>query len=346
VDVFLHAFPVAGESARLAAEVETEGWDGLLFADSQNLQAEVFVELALAVRATERLRLGTGVTNPVTRHAAVTASAAATLQAESGGRIVLGVGRGDSSLTFLGRGPAPAAVLDDFVRRLQAYLRGEAVEGHRLEWLSPEHPKVPVDVAGTGPRTIRVGASRADAVTFAVGAEPERLRWAIETARGAGARRFGAYLIAAAHPDVAAARNLVRANVGIFAHFARGSLDRLGAADRQVVEAVTRKYDTARHAKSGSAQTAAVPDDFVDRFAVVGPPDRCVERLQELAALGLDRVVIVGAAKDADPRAADTARKRFAAEVLPALRLSAHRSSSLRRNASERPSSLSDAGDA
>jgi 5,10-methylenetetrahydromethanopterin reductase len=310
VDVLFHAFPLPGESARLAREVEAEGWDGLLLADSQNLQAEVFVELALAAGATERLLLGTGVTNPVLRHPAVVASAAATLQAESGGRMVLGVGRGDSSLTFVGRGPAPTAVLDRFVSDLQAYLRGEAVRGHRIEWLSEEQPKVPVVVAATGPQTISVGARRADAVVFGVGAEPARLRWAIETARAAGGSRFGAYVIIAAHSDVAIARDLVRTNVGIFAHFARGSLDQLEPGDRRVVENVTRS----------SAQTPAVPDDFVDRFAVVGPPASCVERLRELQALGLDQLVVVGAAKDADPRAAVAARKRFAAEVLPELR--------------------------
>ena len=122
------------------------------------------------------------------------------------------------------------------------------------------------------------------------------------------------------HRDVAVARELVRANVGIFAHFARGSLDRLNPRDRGVVEAVTRGYDTDRHAESGSTQTTVVPDDFVDRFAIVGSPDHCIDRLRAIAALGIERVVVVGAAKDADPREAVAARKRFAAEVLPALR--------------------------
>jgi 5,10-methylenetetrahydromethanopterin reductase len=323
VDVFLHAFPLPGESARLASEAEAEGWDGLLFADSQNLQAEVFVELALAVRATERLRLGTGVTNPVTRHPAVVAAAAATLQAESNGRIVLGVGRGDSSVTFIGRRPVASSALEDFVRRVQAYLRGDVVDADgfasRLQWLQADVAKVPVDVTCTGRVTIEAAARVADMVSLAVGAEVERLGWGVETARSAGARRFGAYVITAPHRDVAVARDLVRANVGIFAHFARGSLDRLSQRDRSVVEAVTRGYDTDRHAETGSTQTTVVPDDFVDRFAIVGPPDRCIERLRAIAALGIERVVVVGAAMDADPREAEAARKRFASEVLPAL---------------------------
>jgi 5,10-methylenetetrahydromethanopterin reductase len=323
MEVFLHGFPMPGESVRLAEEAEADGWDGLLLADSQNLQAEVFVELSIAVTATERLKLGTGVTNPLTRHPAVTAAATATLQAESGGRIVLGVSRGDSSLTFVGERPAPLDVLEDFVRKVQTYLRGDAVDANgfasRLQWLPAGQKKVPVDVAGTGRGTIEVGARTADAVAFAVGAEPERLRWAIATARSAGASHFGAYVIVATHPDVAAARDLVRANVGIFAHFARGSLGRLSADDRRVVQEVTGRYDTERHAESHSTQTTAVPDDFVDRFAVVGPPARCIERLQALIELGLERVVVVGAAKDADAGEAEKARKRFASEVLPAL---------------------------
>jgi 5,10-methylenetetrahydromethanopterin reductase len=324
MEIFLHAFPMPGATPELAAEAEDEGWDGLLLADSQNLQAEVFVELGFAARATERLFIGTGITNPATRHPAVVAGAAATLQAESQGRMRLGLGRGDSSLTFVGRRPAPPDEFEDFVQRVQAYLRGESVDygavRSRLEWLPPGQPKVPVDVAATGPRTIAAAARQADAVTFAVGADPERVGWAIATARAAGAERFGAYIIAAADEDVAAARDLVRANVGIFAHFSRSSLDHLRSDDRKVVEEVTAHYETARHAQTASAQTAAIPDDFVDRFAVVGPPARCVDRLRELAALGIERLVVVGASKDADACDAIRARKLFAAEVLPELR--------------------------
>ena len=295
----------------------------MLLADSQNLQAEVFVELAFAVRATERVKLGTGVTNPLTRHPAVTAAAAATLEAESGGRTVLGVGRGDSAVTFVGARPAPVAVLEEFVRRLQRYLRGEVVDSNgfpsRLEWLPKDVPNAVVDVAATGKRTIEIAARQADAVTFAVGAEPERLRWAIKTARAAGARRFGAYIVAAAHPNVAAARDLVRANVATFAHFSRSSLEQLRDGDRHVVEEVSRRYETAGDARSPAPQ-AAVTDEFIDRFALAGPSERCAERLRERAVLEIDRFVVVGAGKDANPRGAEAAWKRFAMEVLPSLR--------------------------
>ena len=80
-------------TARVARDREAAGWYGLLVVDSQNLSGDPYVALAMAATATTRLRLGTGVTNSVTRHAAVTACSIASVQRLSGGRAVLGIGR-------------------------------------------------------------------------------------------------------------------------------------------------------------------------------------------------------------------------------------------------------------
>src|ERR1043166_6458601 len=115
-------------AARMARSAEEAGWDGMLVVDSQNLAGDAYVGLTLAAQATTRLRLGTGVTNPFTRPPAVTASAIASVQVASNGRAVLGIGRGDSSLAYLGLAPAPVAVFGAYLERVQRYLRGEAVE--------------------------------------------------------------------------------------------------------------------------------------------------------------------------------------------------------------------------
>ena len=132
----------------------------------------------LGGRGTDRLKLSTGVTNPVTRHPVVTAAAAATLQAISGGRYVLGIGRGDSALAYLGYSPY-ARGFERALRDLQTLLSGgeivfggdrfdnrsdrrELLLGDRrracgqrgLTWLPPDLAKVPLDVAATGPRVI------------------------------------------------------------------------------------------------------------------------------------------------------------------------------------------------
>ena len=101
-------FPMPGRSETQARAAEEKGWDGLFFADTQCLSGDIYSAMCLAAKVTTTLQVGTAVTNPVTRHPAVTASAISTVQVESKGRAVLGIGRGDSSLGYIGRKPAPA----------------------------------------------------------------------------------------------------------------------------------------------------------------------------------------------------------------------------------------------
>ena len=304
--------------------------------------------------ATRRLLLGTGVTNPYTRHPAATAAAIASVQAESGGRAVLGIGRGDSSLAHLGLAPAPVEAFARYVERVRAYLGGAEVafdppagDGapppverlglagaptvSRLEWLSPSVPTVPVDVVATGPRVIGVGARMADRLTFAVGADPDRMRWAIATARraradaglDADAMSLGAYVNVVAHPDEAVARRLISGGLTSFARFSAMHGTVAGPAsedDRRVLLDVKRSYDMAGHFRHGSPQSAALTDEFVDRFGVAGSPERCVARLRGLLELGLERLVVVGPALGADRQETARAAACFVDDVMPGLR--------------------------
>ncbi len=339
---------IPGLAARRAATAERAGYDGLALVDSQNLAGDCYVGLALAAQATSRLRLATGVTNPVTRHPAATAAAIAAVHAESGGRAVLGIGRGDSALAHLGYAPASPAAFEHALERIQGYLRGEEVpfeadanlaglgladapKASRLHWLSRELPKVPVDVAATGPKTIAIAARHAERVTFAVGADPERLRWAIETARAArsaagldpASLSLGAWLNVVVHDDATTARALGEGGLALFARFSAMHGTPVGpasASDRQLLRQVHDAYDMNRHARTGSAQAALLDDGFAGRFAVYGPSAPVVERLRGLFALGLERLMIVGASIGADREQALAAEARFVAEVLPALR--------------------------
>jgi 5,10-methylenetetrahydromethanopterin reductase len=321
-EIWLHGFPLPRRTVDLAVQAERWGFDGLLLADSENLVGDPYVELALASRSTKRLRLGPGVTNPLTRRPAVTAAAVATLQVESEGRAALVFGRGDSAVLQLGQQPATTAELERGLTQLQGFLRGENVElenGYqaRMSWISTMHPnKVPVDVAATGPKTIAVGARHADGVTFTVGADPRRISWAIGEARRAEAGRdavkLGAFVNVAVHPDIAVARDLVRGSAAIFVHYA-------SEGPREVVERVGATYDERNHGLSTASHAALLPDEFLDRFAVVGPADRCTEQLRELLGLGLERIVVVPGSRDAAPQALAESNARFASEVLPAL---------------------------
>ena len=355
------ALAPAREVAAQAARLEADGWGGVMVFDSQSLIADPYVVLALAAASTRRLGLGVGVTNPATRHAAVAASAIASIQEASAGRAVLGIGRGNSSLAFLGAAPAAMSDFEDYVRMLQAYLAGEGVpvedllkrrdglraldrdrlgrapEESRLQWLDPASPKVPVEVAATGPKAIALGARLADRLSFSLGADEARLAEAIAAARDAaqacGRARplpFTAYVSVIPLEDLPRARRLAAPDVAMHAHIAtesRTNLDRMSPSDREVAERLAGAYDMTRHGRHG-AQTDVLGDAFIDAHAVVGAPAACVERLRRLARLGLDRLVLL-----MPPITRDDTRAAYEAAVRQVLPVFAGESANAARNA-------------
>ncbi|HEY0583404.1 MAG TPA: LLM class flavin-dependent oxidoreductase [Chloroflexota bacterium] len=331
VAFWLGTFVNPGRVAALAQMAERDGWDGLALTDSQSLGGDTFAGLAVAAQVTERITLATGATNPATRHPSVVASAIASIQVESGGRAWLGIARGDSAMAYIGRKPLPLPDFASALEQTQAYLRGETVHFEtvesQLQWLAQHQvAKVPMSVAATGPKVIELAARVADAITFSVGAEPERLQPAIALARATRERaglpplRLGAYVNAVAHPDVNVAREQVRGRMGVYARFStmdRNVMNSLPAADRAVAEELVRTYDMQSHAASGARHEAALADDFVDRFGIVGPSEHVAQRLAEIVRLGLDHVVIVGHSRNTPPNVFAESSRRFGAEVIP-----------------------------
>jgi 5,10-methylenetetrahydromethanopterin reductase len=334
LEVWLGTFPLPGRAMALARMAEADGWDGIAFTDSQHLHGDVFAALALAAHGTQRLKLATAATNPATRHAAVVASAIATVQVESGGRAVLGIARGDSALAYLGRPPLGLSEFRQRLADIRAYLRGEAVMSNGfaspIQWLVHEaaHP-VPIAVAATGPRVIEIGAELGDRLTFSVGADRERLARVVEHARtlrtrlGLPPQSLGAYVNAVAHPDIARARELVRGRLSVYARFSSmhgNALASVDARDRGEVEQLATAYDMRAHGVGAARHQAALTDDFVDRFGVVGPSEVVAERLRSLIELGLDHLIIVGHGRDVDPEVLAESSHRFGTEVIPALK--------------------------
>ena len=349
LEVWTNGAGMPAAFVRRAQRAEAAGFDGITIVDSQNLSGDCYVALAMAAAATTRIRLGTGVTNPFTRHPAVTAGAIATVQAVSEGRAHLGIGRGDSALAHLGYAPAAPRTLAGYLVKLQAYLAGDEVPfdedgdlaklklanqptASRIGWIRPgRYPKVTVDVTATGPKVIAIGAVHGDMISLAVGADPARVRWGIETARAArtqagldpAALRLSAYVNVVVHDDPETARRLGEGGLSLFARFSAMHGTAVGpssAEERRVFEEIHAAYDMTVHSRSHTPQAAILTSAFAREYGVFGPPAYCVERLRELMALGLTRFVIVGPARDADRTEAERAEHRFAAEVMPALR--------------------------
>jgi 5,10-methylenetetrahydromethanopterin reductase len=121
---------------QMAAEIEDLRFDHLWLTDSSLHARNCYAELTLAAEVTHRVTLGTAVTNPITRHPAITAAAAATVDEISGGRFVLGIGAGDRPLLALGSRPSSLASLRAAIGAIRGLWRGDHVsvedDGFRL----------------------------------------------------------------------------------------------------------------------------------------------------------------------------------------------------------------------
>ena len=312
-----------------AEAAERDGFDTFLLTDSQNLRGDVYTQLALCAQATSSIKLGTGVTNPITRHAAVTAAGIMSVQAESDGRAILGIGRGDSAVLHIGRKIASLTEYGAYVRDLQAYMRGEAVDQNgfpsRLRWLDRvDVTKVPVDMVGSGPRSLALAASLADRVTLAVGADLERLAWGLDTVRrGAEAAGrdatsipVGAYINIGVGNDRRKLLETVRGMVATFAHFSAGTgtdFSRQPEIMRRVTTRLQTEYDTAHHTQGDTAHAQLLDQDFMDWFAVIGTAEQAIERLTPIVGLGVSHIYLAGSG-------APGTREALVQEVLPTLR--------------------------
>jgi 5,10-methylenetetrahydromethanopterin reductase len=288
------------------------------------------------------------------RHPLLAADAMATLQGVSGARASFSIGRGDGAMKVLQRGPMPVSSFEAYLRRLQAFLRREDVDMDgavssmsRLDDIDPslDTAKPPVNVAATGPRMIGVAARWADGISFAVGADLERLRECIDLAReacGSAARdidalTLGCYVQIAVcdNGDRARAREAVRGLImthSRFSGYEGTALPQVSHVDHSPIRSSVKAMDAVlRSSRGGVMRTAggsrgeldfyprdAVDDEFIDRFGIVGPAEYCAERLQQIVDLGINRIYIGtrGVGVDLDEANAD----RVGREVLPLLR--------------------------
>lgn len=330
-----------GYTARLAGEIEAMGFDYLLCPDTQNLAPDPYGQLALASAATQCLRLGTGVTNPVTRDVAVSATALMTLQQESGGRAICVIGRGDSSAAHIGVKNATTRQLLTYVERMRAYMAGETIQrGEKesaLRWLKGEHVQpVPIDIACTGPKTIQMAVEAGDRISFAVGSAPERIEWAVKTAtdhlqaigRDRDSLSIGAFINLVCDEDESRAINIGRMIAGMVAHFAgmkNAPVDHLPPQLKDLAIHMQSQYDMEHHAQEEAEHAQEVTDEFVDWFSICGAPDKCRARLQSVIDLGLDHVYLLGGSPVPHPHGERQAgmvqqTRLFAEQVLPNFR--------------------------
>jgi probable F420-dependent oxidoreductase len=273
--------------------------------DSHVLWQESFPLLTLAIQATSRMKFGHLVTNPGTREPTVLASGYATLHDISNGRMVMGIGRGDSARRYINQQPVKVAEFERRLRMLKDFMNGREVEWNdkelQLKWVRPELPEIPMWVAGYGPKALAVAGRVGDGVIIQL-ADPEIIQWIMETARAAAAEagrdpaELKCIVCAPSHisDDIADAREQTRWFPAMVSNHVQDLIERYGADGSVVPKALTdfvesRKfYDYDDHSRVGAAHGEFVTDEICDRFSVLGTPAQATEKLRELEAIGVD----------------------------------------------------------
>jgi probable F420-dependent oxidoreductase len=283
----------------LTRQAEAAGFTyGWLF-DNHLPFREAYPLLTLMALNTTHMRLGTCVTNPATRDPSVTASALATLDEISGGRMDLGIGRGDSSVRSLGKPPTSMQELEQAVTVIRDLVEGRTTSYGGAEIALPWPAwRLPTWIAGYGPKALALTGRIADGLILQL-ADPDLVRWMAGLMRAAaeGAGRDPASVqVQAAAPahvgEIAACRDAVRwFPAAVSGHVAelvsRYPSDQLPESLTGYLRA--RTGDADRGSEFGVASAEFVTDDVVDRFAIVGPPEEHVRRLTELEAAGVDQ---------------------------------------------------------
>jgi probable F420-dependent oxidoreductase len=252
-------------------------------------------------QASERLRLGTCVTNPATREPSVTASALATLDELTGGRMDLGIGRGDSARRVLGKPPTTMKTLEEAITVIRDLVEGRKVtfEGTDLELPWTGRWRLPVWVAGYGPMAIAMTGRVADGLILQL-ADPDLIAWFVDQLRDAEAtagREAHSVKVQAAAPAHIGPRDLGRERTRWFpALVSNHVVDLVNKYPReQLPESLTgyitnrTGYDYHHHAEVGSTNAAFVRDEVTDRFCLLGEPAEHVDKLHALADAGVDQ---------------------------------------------------------
>ena len=285
----------------LARQAEDAGFDyGWIF-DSHVIWRDPYPLLTLMAQATTRIRLGTCVTNPASREPSVTASTLAVLDELSGGRMDLGIGRGDSAVRVLGKAPTTLATLEEAITVIKALVEGRSIEFEgtelRLPWAG--HWTLPVWVAGYGPMALSMIGRVADGLILQL-ADPDLIRWFVgqvrEASRAAG-RDPSSVRVQAAAAAYVGPRDVGHDRTRWFpALVSNHVVDLVNKYPReQLPVSLTgyvldrAGYDYQHHAEVGSSNAAFVGDEVTDRFCVLGSADEHIAKLRELAAAGVDQ---------------------------------------------------------
>lgn len=287
----------------LCKQAEEAGFTYAWFFDSHVLWRECYVTMAMCMEHTQHMRFGPCVTNPGVRDWSVAASLFATLAIQSGNRIDIGIGRGDSSRRVLGRKPLNVETMVEFAHAVQDMVRGDTV--HYDEELAPvQIPwangfELPLWFAAYGPKALSATGEHGDGLIIQLG-DPWLVKWFSDQAVAAGqaaGRDMSNFRVMSAAPvwvgDIQKGREQTRWFPAMVGNHVADLVERYGKTGQSVPTRLTdyiegrKGYDYRHHADKDADHLGFIKDDIVDSFSILGPAENHIERLKELEANGV-----------------------------------------------------------
>jgi 5,10-methylenetetrahydromethanopterin reductase len=298
-----------GELSERCRASEDAGFERAGVVDSQSIYRELHVSCAAAIIATRSIQLGPRVTNALTRHPTVTASALLTLNELAPGRVFAGLGTGDSAVFNIGLKPVKLAVLGEFTACLRGLMRGESVtyQGSEIK-ITWGKADIPIYIAGHGPKTLELAGQFADGVIVGTGVGDDVVRDAY-AAIAAGAGRSGrkleeldvwwalsAYVGNSREEALSVIRMLLAAKANHLARFPEQN-KHVPPQYRDILDRIHRGYNYLEHQKPGEGTTNAalvrrsgLEGYLADRYAIVGTPDQCLATLERIGRSGVKKI--------------------------------------------------------
>lgn len=304
--------------ADFAARAEAAGFDMAWFPDSQFLWRNVWATLALAAERTSTIGLGTAITNFETRHVAVTAAAAATIEELAPGRLKVGFGTGDSAIKTLGLKPTSLDRMRSQIDEFRRLTRGDTVTygevgdyAHREMRISASQgTQIPVYMAASGPKALALAGETADGILILAGIGKSLMEQALahieQGAQRAGRTLADIELWAAAHtfitPDRQSAIRMVKPLAITSAQLGANAALRSVGIDIAVPKVVPGIYPDVTHAVDWEAAIRGseqfiddeVADIYARNFTLAGTADDVIERIEQVAELGVKNFYIQG----------------------------------------------------
>ena len=284
----------------LAKVSEESGYSHIWVGDSHLIWREAYVNMAAMALSTTRVKLGTGVTNPLTRHPSVVASAYATLEEYAPGRTIVGIGLGDSSVETMGMKPAKLSFFEETMAQMRQLLDGQEVqlETGKIHLLHPCKAKVPIYIAASGPKMLELSGRIADGIIVLVGVADEYIAHARERI-SAGAKAAGRKVedlnlvlwVPCAVSDTAPAKDAVKAHVArVVAHPLPYVLD---PTEQKVLEEIRKTYDYYHHMDQQANHAEVIPDWLVEKFAIAGGVAECRAQIERIKKTGIQQIAII-----------------------------------------------------